>query len=78
MKDSSFIFDHVHLLYYKCDKINPNSGGSYKDYPDWIKTKKAVIDSINLNDNKSFQYAATIALNNKKIGKDSGRIRPLN
>ena len=28
MKDSSFIFDHVHLLYYKCDKINPNSGGS--------------------------------------------------
>ena len=24
MKDSEFGFDHVHLLYYKCHKINPN------------------------------------------------------
>ena len=26
-KGSSFIFDHVHLLYYKCHKMNPNYGG---------------------------------------------------
>ena len=26
MKDSSFIFDHVHVLYYKYQKINPGDG----------------------------------------------------
>ena len=28
MKVSEFVFDHVHLLYYKCHKINPNRGES--------------------------------------------------
>ena len=28
MKGSEFVFDYVQLLYYKCHKINPNSGGS--------------------------------------------------
>ena len=36
-KGSEFFFDYVHLLYYKCHKINPNCGGSYIDFPDWIK-----------------------------------------
>ena len=40
MKGSKFVFDYVHLLHYKCHKINPNSGGSYIDSPDWIKNKK--------------------------------------
>ena len=40
MKDSESVFDHVHLLYYKCDKINPNRVGSYIDSPDRIKKKK--------------------------------------
>ena len=40
MKGSEFVFDYVHLLYYKCHKINPSPGGSYIDSPDWIKTKK--------------------------------------
>ena len=26
MKGSEFVFDYVHLLYYKCHKINPNVG----------------------------------------------------
>ena len=29
MKGSEFIFDYVHLLYYKYRKTNPNHGGSY-------------------------------------------------
>ena len=37
---SDFVFDCVHLLYYKCHKINPNRGGSYIDSPDWIKSQK--------------------------------------
>ena len=27
MKGSEFVFDYVHLLYYKCHEINPNCGG---------------------------------------------------
>ena len=34
MKGNEFVFDYVHLFYYKCHKINPNYGGSYKDSPD--------------------------------------------
>ena len=30
MKGSDFIFDCVYLLYYKCHKMNPNNGGSYR------------------------------------------------
>ena len=30
MKDE-FVLDYIHLLYYKCNKINPNRGGSYID-----------------------------------------------
>ena len=40
MKGCEFVFDHVHLLYYKCRKTNPNRGGSYIDSSDWINTKK--------------------------------------
>ena len=31
MKGSKFVFNYVHLLYYKCHKIDPNRGGSYID-----------------------------------------------
>ena len=40
MTGRDFILDCVHLLYYKCQKINPNRGGSCKGFPDCIKTKK--------------------------------------
>ena len=33
-KSSEFVFDCVHLLYYKCHKINLNCGGSYIESPD--------------------------------------------
>ena len=31
MKDGEFVFNYVHILYYKCHKINPNCDGSYID-----------------------------------------------
>ena len=46
MKGSAFVFDYVQLLNYKCHKINSNRGGPYIDSPDWIKNKKATINSI--------------------------------
>ena len=70
MKVSEFALDYVHLLYYKCHKINPNRGGSYIDSPDWIKIKKATIDPINKKDIKCFQYAVTVTLNHEESKKD--------
>ena len=46
MRSSEFVFDYVHLMYYKCHKINLNRRGSYIDSPDWIKNKKATINPV--------------------------------
>ena len=40
MRGCESVFDYVQLLYYKCNKINLNYGGSYIDSHDWIKNKK--------------------------------------
>ena len=32
MKRVEFVFDSVHLLYYKCHKTIPNRGGPYIDF----------------------------------------------
>ena len=55
MKGSEFVFAYAHLLYYECHKMNPNQGRSYRDSPDWIKSKKAIINPINKKDHKCFQ-----------------------
>ena len=54
MKGSEVVFNYVQLLCYKCHKINLNCGGSYIDSPDWIKNKKATINTINKKDSKCF------------------------
>ena len=41
MKVSDFVFDYVHLLYYKRHNINLDRGRLYIDSPDWLKNKKA-------------------------------------
>ena len=74
MKGSEFVFDYVHLLYYKCHKINPTRGGSYIDSPDSIKKQKATINPINKKDNKCLQYVVSVALNHEEIGKNPERI----
>ena len=38
MKGSGFVFNYVHLLYYKYHEINPKLGESYIDSRDWIKS----------------------------------------
>ena len=74
LKSSEFFFNFVHLLYYKCHKINPNRGGSYIDSPDWIKIRKSTINSINKKYSTCFQYAVKVVLNYKEIKKDLQRI----
>ena len=70
MKGSDFVFHYVQSLYYKCHKINPNCGGSYVDFPDWIKNQKAAINPIDKKDNKCFQYPITVTLHYEEIKKD--------
>ena len=66
MKGIHFIFHCVNLLYYKCHNINLKCGGSYRDSPDRIKNKKSTINHIN-DDDKCFQYGATVTLNHEEI-----------
>ena len=77
MKCIDFVFDYIHLLYYKCHKINLNCGGSYIDSLDRVKKKKATVNPINKKDNKYFQYAVTVALNHEEIKKDLQRIKKI-
>ena len=68
MTERGFIFDGVDLLYYKYNKIYLKRCGSDIDSPDQIRKKKAKINSKNDgDDDKCFQYAATIALNFDEI-----------
>ena len=68
MNSSDSTFDCVDLLYYKCHKINPSCGGSYVYSLTWIRNKKVIINPTNKEDNRCFQYAATVALNYEKTG----------
>ena len=77
MKASDFIFDYVNQLKYKCHKINLERDRSYLDSPNLMKNKKATINPIN-DDDKYFQYAATVALNHKEIRKSSQRTSKIN
>ena len=70
IEGGDLVFDYVYLLYYKCHKINPNCGGSYIDFPDWIKTKKATKKFINKKDDKCFQHTVTVALNYEETKND--------
>ena len=65
MNGGEFVFDYAHLLYYKCNKINPNRGGSHTDSPDLIKNEKTITNPINKKDKKFFQYAVTVALDHE-------------
>ena len=53
-----------------------NRGGSYIDFPDWIKNKKTTINPKN-KDNECFKYAITAALNHEKIKNNPYRISKL-
>ena len=39
MRGSEFIFDCVDALYYDLNKISLTRGGSYIDFPKWLKNK---------------------------------------
>ena len=73
MRGSEFVFDSIDLLHYNLHKISLNRGGSYIDYPKWLK-KATIYIYIYIyiqkkNDDKCFQYSVTVTLNYKNIKK---------
>ena len=66
MKASNFIFDSIQLMYYKCHKVNSRRVFYILILQTGQKRKKLTINPKNTNDN-FLQYAATVALNYKKI-----------
>ena len=72
MRGSEIVFDSIDLLHYNLYKISLNRGGSYIDSPKWLKNKKATL--YPKNNEKCFQYALTVALNNEQIKKHPQRI----
>ena len=73
MKGSDFIFNGINYLYYDLNRITISKSGSYIESPKWLKDKKCTINKKN-NDNKCFQYAATLALNINSIDKHHQRL----
>ena len=75
MRGSEFEFDCVNELHYKLHKVDLNRGRSYIDSPRWLKNKKATINPQNMNDDRCFQYALTVALNYGKFKNDPERTK---
>ena len=74
MRGCNFIFDSVPLLHYKCHKVSFKRGGLYIESPDWIKSKKATINPKN-DDDKCFQYPATVTLTHEEIKRTLKNIK---
>ena len=73
MRGSEFVFDSIDLLHYNLNKISLNRIGSYIDFSELSKKKKATINPQN-NDDKCFQYAVKVAVNYQNIKNNSERI----
>ena len=60
-------------MYYKCLKVNFKRLGLYIYFTEWIKKKKATTNP-KTEDDKSFQYAATVALIYEEIKWNPERV----
>ena len=73
MRGSEFMYDSVDALHYNHNKVSLSRGGSYIDSPKWLKNKKTTINPKN-KDDKCFEYALTVVLNQKQIKDHPERI----
>ena len=56
--------------------MSPKIGGSYIDFPKWLKNKKATINPKN-KDDKCFKNAVAVALNHEQIKSHAERTSKL-
>ena len=58
---SNFVFESVGLLSYHIHKTSLMRGNSYIKSPEWVASKKAIINPKNV-DNRCFEYSIVVAL----------------
>ena len=71
---SNYTFESVDMLGIHFHDIKLKRGKSYIESPKWLADKKATINLKNIKDNKHFQYAITVALNHREIGRNLQKI----
>ena len=74
--ENDFTLDKIMHLYINFHRLALRQGGSYSELPKWIKSKKAVKNPQN-KDEECFKWAVVAALNHKEIKKDHQRISRL-
>ena len=74
MEDSQFVFDHVYLFYYECQRQNLNRTGAYIDSPDRINNKKTAIYLINKKEKEMLSIPCNSCVKSEGIIKDRQRI----
>ena len=74
--ESGFTLDKIMHLCRNFHKLALTRGGSYIELPKWLKSKKAVINPQN-KDEECFKWAVIAALHHEEIKKDHQRISRL-
>ena len=44
MRGSDFIFNGVNYLFYDFNRVSISKGGSYIEFPKWLKDKKCIVN----------------------------------
>ena len=71
---SNFVFGSVGLLSYHIHKTSPKRRNSYIKSPEWVASKKAIINPKNVND-RCFEYSIVVALHHKEFKNHPERIQ---
>ena len=74
--ESGFTLDKIMHLYINFHRLVLTRGSSYNELPEWMKSKKAVINSQN-KDEECFKWAVIAALHHEEIKKDHQRMSRL-
>ena len=75
--NSRFVFDRVLFLDINFCKLNLTRGSSYFLLPDWISSKKAVINPKNEEDKECFKWGVIAASHDEEIGDNPQQISKL-
>ena len=70
--ESNFVFESVGLLSYHIHKTSLRRGSWYIKSPEWIASKKPIINPKN-SDNKCFKYSIIVALHHNEFKSNPER-----
>ena len=71
---SNFVFESVGLLSYQIHKTSLKRGNLYIKFPDWVASKKAIINPKTVDD-RCFEYSIVVALRLKEVQNHRERMQ---